>query len=103
MNKINDLITPEQLENKPASIRIDFYNLAEEEGYLTGLAEGIAITDNETKSYHNFMINMIDKYIPNWRDKIDDEYWSETEEDGKGVILSTLLCKNFKEIFYKLV
>lgn len=36
MNKIKDLITPEQLENKPASIRIDFYNLAEIEVHFEG-------------------------------------------------------------------
>lgn len=78
----------------------DFYSLAEEEGYLTGLAEGIAITDNETKSYHNFMINMINKYIPNWKDKIEDDYWKDNlNETDKGVMLSTILCKNFKEIF----
>ena len=81
----------------------DFYSLAEEEGYLSGLADSTSITDEDTKNYHNFMINLIDKYIPNWKNKIDESYWTEKSEDGKGVIISTLLCKNFKEIFYKLI
>ena len=81
----------------------DFYSLAEQEGYLSGLAEGFELNDNDKNHYHSFMVDLIDKYIPNWRNKIDENYWTETSEDGKGVIISTLLCKNFKEIFYKLV
>lgn len=82
----------------------DFYNLGEEEGYLTGLAEGLELENNDFKNYHNFMKNLIDKYLPTWRSKIKKEYWEENKtEYEKGLILSTELYKNFEYIFYQLV
>ena len=82
----------------------DYYSLAEEEGYLSGLAEVGCCEESDKESYHNKMKELIDKYLPSWRNKIDDKYWEkDTSEDEKGIILSTILCKNFKEIFYQLV
>ena len=81
----------------------DFYSLAEEEGFISGLAEGFELSENDKKEYHNFMKDMIDKYLPNWKEKIEEKYWELNNEDEKGIILSTILCENFKEIFYQLV
>lgn len=81
----------------------DYYSLAETEGYLSGLAEVGCCEEKDKQIYHNNMKIMIDKYLPNWKDKIKKEYWESNEEDEKGIILSTILCKNFKEIFYQLV
>ena len=81
----------------------DYYNLAQEEGYLTGLAEAGYCNDSDKKEYHENMKNMIDKYLPTWKDKIDKRYWENIEEDEKGLILSTTLCMNFEKIFFQLV
>lgn len=82
----------------------DFYSLAEEEGFLTGLAEVGACEEEDKKSYHNKMKEMIEKYMPNYKNHIDKRYFADdATEDEKGVILSTSLCENFREIFYGLV
>lgn len=82
----------------------DYYCLAEHEGFLSGLAEANSCTDEDMKNYHNEMKDLINKYLPKWKSKIDKRYWSnDASEDEKGVILSTVLCENFKEIFYQLV
>ena len=81
----------------------DYYCLAETEGYLSGLAEVGCCEEKDKQEYHYNMKNMIDKYLPNWKDNIEKEYWESNDEDEKGVILSTVLCENFKEIFYQLV
>ena len=49
------------------------------------------------------MRDLIDKYIPNWNEKIDKKYFSNIRDADKGLILSTVLTDNFKEIFYQLV
>lgn len=81
----------------------DYYHLAETEGFLSGLAEIGYCDEKHTTQYHNDMIELIDKYLPNWRNKIDNNYWESNKEDERGLILSTILDKNFREIFYQLV
>ena len=81
----------------------DFYSLGEEEGYISGLADGFELSEKNKNDYHNFMINLIDKYIPFWKDKIKDVYWNSNEDDEKGIILSSILYDNFKKIFYELI
>ena len=82
----------------------DYYSLAEKEGFISGLAEGYILTNNDKKIYHNFMKELMNKYLPNWKTKIGKKYWEDAkEEDDKGLILSGELNKNFKNIFYQLV
>lgn len=82
----------------------DFYSLAETEGFLSGLAEVGCAEEKDLEDYHNKMIDLINKYLPNWKNKIDKRYFANNaSNDEKGVILSTVLCKNFKEIFYGLI
>ena len=82
----------------------DYYNLAETEGFLSGLAEANYCTEEDTIEYHNKMKDMINKYLPSWKKNINERYWAnDASEDEKGVILSTVLCENFKEIFYQLI
>lgn len=81
----------------------DYYRLAETEGFISGLAENGYCDEKYTTQYHNDMIELIDKYLPNWRNKIDNNYWESNKEDERGLILSTILDKNFREIFYQLV
>lgn len=95
MNKIK--LTIQEIVN-------DYYSLAEEEGYLSGLAEVGCCEEDDKIFYHNKMKSLIEKYLPSWRNKIDKRYWAkDASEDEKGVILSTILCENFREIFYQLV
>ena len=81
----------------------DFYSLGQEEGYLSGLTKNFELEEKDVINYHNFMIRLIDKYIPNWKDKIENNYWESNSFDEKGLILSTILFNNFKEIFCELV
>ena len=81
----------------------DFYNLAQEEGYLSGLGDCQGINKKNEMEYHYNMKDMIDKYIPNWNEKVDKEYFSDISDADKGLILSTILTDNFKEIFYQLI
>ena len=82
----------------------DFYNLGEKEGYISGLSEGLKLKEKDLNSYHIFLKEMIDKYIPNWKEKIDKRYWEkECTTDEKGLIISSILYRNFTEIFYKLI
>lgn len=81
----------------------DFYSIGEENGYLTGLAEGYNLSDKDKKSYHETMKDMIDKYIPNWKTKINEEYFKTNELDEKGLIIHNVLYNNFKEIFEGLI
>lgn len=81
----------------------DFYSLAEKEGYLNGLTEHYELNDKDKKEYHLFMKTLMNKYMPKWKSKIKKEYWETEYEDEKGLILSTTLYKNFKEIFCQLI
>lgn len=81
----------------------DFYSIGEENGYLTGLSENFSLSEKDKKSYHDYMKNMINKYIPDWKHKINKEYFNTNELDEKGLIIHTLLYKNFKEIFEGLI
>lgn len=81
----------------------DFYKLGETEGYLSGLASIGELCENDTKSYHEDMVDLIDKYLPNWKEKVNEKYWECKQFDEKGLILSNILYNNFKEIFYALI
>lgn len=81
----------------------DFYKLAEEEGFLSGLAEIGLANDNDLNHYHSIMLELIEKYIPDWKKSVDKKYFSANTYDEKGIILSIMLYNNFKEIFYGLI
>lgn len=82
----------------------DFYSLGETEGFLTGLSTGLELSDKDTKEYHSYMKELMNKYLPKWEDVIDKKYFEkELDEVEKGMILSIELYENFKHIFYQLV
>ena len=81
----------------------DFYNLAQEEGYISGLTANGDYPTDEIEKYRDFMIKMGKKYIPNILEKHVSEFFSEKELDEQGLEISGILEENFKEIFYKLV
>lgn len=81
----------------------DFYNLAQEEGYISGLTTKGDYPANEIEKYRDFMIEMGKKYIPNILEKhVSKKFWKK-EMDEQGLEISGILIDNFKEIFYKLV
>ena len=82
----------------------DFYKLAEEEGFLSGLAEVGACEESDKKAYLYEMELLANKYIPRYEEIVDKEFFAkDTTDDEKGILLSKILCEKFKEIFYKLV
>lgn len=82
----------------------DFYKLAEEEGFLSGLAEVGACEESDKEAYLYEMELLANKYIPNYEKFVNQRFFAEdATDDEKGVLLSKILCENFKEIFYKLV
>ena len=77
----------------------DFYSLGEKEGYLTGLSEGFEISDNDIKSYFDFMVKLGKKYLP----KTYESYIKSESDLNNGIKLSKILYDNFKEIFCQLI
>ena len=78
----------------------DFYNLGETEGYLTGLSEAVILGEKEIDNYCKYIFNLSKKYLP----KTFEKYIDENEEDiDNATKLSSILFKNFTEIFCKLI
>lgn len=80
----------------------DIWKLAELEGYITGLAEGIILESKDKKDYFNSVKEMCTKYIPNYLSFVSEEY-NTLNEYEKGLELSSILYNNFKEIIFQLV
>lgn len=78
----------------------DFYNLGETEGYLTGLAENLELSEKDIDMYFSFMENLGKKYLPKTFEGFIKE---ENNNLENGMELSKILYKNFKEMFYQLV
>ena len=81
----------------------DLFFLAQEEGYLSGLADCECISEEKEIEYHCYMRDLIEKYIPKWNDIVDKKYFSDIDDHEKGLMLSKILTENFKEIIYQLV
>lgn len=82
----------------------DFYKLAEEEGYLSCLCEYDVITEDDEKDYYYSILNITEKYIPEYETFMGSQYFKkETTFEEKGQMLSDLALQNFKEIFTGLV
>ena len=48
------------------------------------------------------MIKICEKYIPNYKNFVPERYFQEDKKE-KGIILESIVYKNFKEMFYGLV
>ena len=55
------------------------------------------------EEFHQDMLSMIAKYIPNYETHVPAEYFSEMSTYSKALMLYKMLYENFKEIFAKLV
>lgn len=82
----------------------DFYILAQEEGFLSGIHENGDYDADACESYYDKMLELAKKYIPNYKKYMSKGFFDESVNiEEKGLMLSQLLEENFKEIFYKLV
>ena len=52
--------------------------------------------------YLEYMIEICEKYIPNYKNFVPERYFQE-DENEKGIILESIVYKNFKEMFYGLI
>ena len=79
----------------------DIYRLAEEEGYLTGVCECFNDTYELEYNYHENILEICSKYIPDYEKYLPEQYYDEdTNWEQKGKILSDLTEEVFREIIY---
>lgn len=82
----------------------DFYKLGDEEGYFSCLCEHCEITEKDEKEYYENILEITEKYIPNYEKFMGSQFFEEdTTFEEKGQMLSGLCLENFKEIFTELV
>lgn len=82
----------------------DLYNLALEEGYITGICSLNEPTDKEIKEYYENVLAICSKYIPKYKKFMPKKYFkNETTLEEKGKMISELAEENFKQIIYGLV
>lgn len=81
----------------------DLYELAYQEGYLSGICDSMDDTEDYEEEYHENVLNICQKYIPNYKNFVPEKYFKETNWNDKGVILSHLTEENFREIIYGLM
>ena len=85
-------------------IVVDYEIMTREDERITMLEEMDKLNDADGVYYKNEMERIAEKYIPNYLDKVPDNYSSvSTSSKEKGTILYNILEKNFREIFYGLV
>lgn len=82
----------------------DLYTLADEEGYFSCLCEHYNVTEEDEKDYYTVMLEITEKYIPNYKKFMGSQYFKkETSYEQKGQMLSSLAMENFREIFNGLI
>lgn len=85
-------------------ILADFELLIKYDERLNTLFDNNAATDEDIEEFHNNLEEMISKYLPNYKEKISPEYFSDDISTyEKSLMLYKPLYENFKEIFYQLV
>ena len=82
----------------------DFEKLVRYDERLDALFDNNNATDEDIDELHENLVEMIEKYLPTYRDKIPKEYYSDDVSTyEKALILYKPLYENFKEIFYHLI
>lgn len=60
--------------------------------------------DDEIDRFHTLMVEQMEKYLPNYREHISEEYFrDDTPTFDRALELYGELYKNFKEMFYQMV
>lgn len=82
----------------------DFEQLVRYDERFDVLFDNETATDEDIGQLHVNLEKMISKYIPNYKERVPSEYFSdEVSTYEKSLMLYKPLYENFKEIFYKLV
>ena len=82
----------------------DFEQLIKYDERLNTLFDNNAATDEDIEEFHKNLEELISKYLPTYKEKIPEEYFSEDMSTyDKALMLYEPLYENFKEIFYQLV
>lgn len=82
----------------------DFEKLVRYDERLDSLFDHELANDDHIEKFHQDLVEMIEKYLPSYKDKINQRYFSdEASTYEKSIILYKPLYDNFKEIFYQLV
>ena len=82
----------------------DFEQLVRYDERLDVFFDNKMATDEDIDELHNNLEMMISKYLPNYKEKVSSEYFSDNISSyEKALILYKPLYENFKEIFYQLI
>ena len=82
----------------------DFESLARHDERLDVLFDLKDADDSAIDRFHEDMQAMISKYIPNYLEKVPEEYFSDDSPTyDRALMLYSILYGNFKEIFYQLI
>lgn len=82
----------------------DFEKLVRYDERLGVYFENQKASDEDIKKFHQDLEEIALKYIPNYKEKMSEEYFSNDFSDyEKALELFKMLYENFREIFYKLI
>ena len=82
----------------------DFEKLVRYDERLDSLFDSENANDGDIEKFHNNLVELMEKYLPSYKDKINPRYFSDDSSTyEKAIILYKPLYENFKEIFYQLV
>lgn len=85
-------------------IVLDYEALVRFEERIITLEEIDRLDEEDSEEFLEDIERMAAKYIPNYLEILPDRFYSpNSSTKQKAMILSNMLQKNFKEIFYKLV
>ena len=60
--------------------------------------------NDEIIRFHDEMVELMDKYIPNYKQHLSEEYFNDkTPTFDRALELYGMLYRNFREMFYQLV
>lgn len=92
-------------------IRLEIHEIVHDFERVVGYEEMIRtfddlgrLTDRDSAHFLKDMEKMTEKYLPSYRNHLEEEGWSDDDTDKmKAMILSDLLKRNFRHIFASLV
>lgn len=79
----------------------DFEKLIRYDEHLEAMFDNQKADDGEIERFYTTVVQMIEKYIPNYERHVDGDVSDISYENA--LKLYGMLYENFKEIFYKLV
>lgn len=82
----------------------DFEKLIRRHERLGALFDFEKADDDEIERFHTEMVELMEKYLPTYREHLSDEYLNEdTPTFDRALELYGELYRNFKEMFYQMI